>query len=79
MGSLNMKVKLLKTHHHAGKLYLRDDVLEVESETAHWLVEHGVAEHVSTKVEIQKSSDETILTQSKSKKSTHIKQEQENA
>lgn len=73
-----MKVKLLKTHHHAGKLYLRDDVLEVESETAHWLVEHGVAEHVSTKVEIQKLLDETILTQSKSKKST-LKQEQENA
>ncbi len=41
-----MKVKLLKTHHHAGKLYLRDDVLEVESETAHWLVEHGVAEPI---------------------------------
>lgn len=50
-----MKVKLLKTHHHANKLYLRDDVLEVESETAHWLVEHGVAEHVKETKKSEKS------------------------
>lgn len=51
-----MKVKLLQTHHHAGKLYLRDDVLEVEPHTAHWLVEHGVAEHVKeTKGKTEKS------------------------
>lgn len=38
-----MKIKLLKTHHHAGKLYLADDELDVSNETAHWLVEHGIA------------------------------------
>lgn len=38
-----MKVKLLKTHYHANKLYLPDDELEVSNETAHWLVEHGIA------------------------------------
>lgn len=51
-----MKVKLLKTHCHAGKLYLVGDILEVESETAHWLVEHGVAEHVKE----TKKSEKTV-------------------
>ncbi len=59
-----MKVKLLKTHCHAGKLYLAGDILEVASETAHWLVEHGVAEHIK---------------ETKSKTEKSVTQEQENA
>lgn len=43
-----MQVKLLKAHYHANQLYLADDILEVESHTAHWLVEHGVAQFVKT-------------------------------
>lgn len=50
-----MKVKLLKTHCHAGKLYLAGDILEVEPHTAHWLVEHGVAEHIKETKKSEKS------------------------
>lgn len=50
-----MKVKLLKTHYHANKLYLPDDELEVSNETAHWLVEHGVAEPIKETKKSEKS------------------------
>lgn len=56
-----MKVKLLKTHRHAGTLYLRDEILDVEQFTAHWLVEHGVAEHVKT--DTKKSEKSTVTEQ----------------
>jgi len=36
------RIKLLKTHTHAGEVYFANSVLEVDEMTANWLIQHGV-------------------------------------
>jgi hypothetical protein len=39
-----MKIKLLKPHEHAGRDYIPGAVIEVDKDTAEWLIANGVAE-----------------------------------
>lgn len=39
-----MKVDLLKPHTHAGQPYSPGDTLELNDDTAHWLIAQGVAQ-----------------------------------
>lgn len=36
------RIKLLKTHTHAGEVHFTGSVLEVDELTASWLIQHGV-------------------------------------
>lgn len=39
-----MKIRLLKQHEHAGQRCGAGDTLELDAETARWLIERGVAQ-----------------------------------
>lgn len=38
------RIKLLKTHTHAGQVHFAGQVLEVDEMTASWLIQHGVGQ-----------------------------------
>lgn len=38
------RIKLLKTHTHAGEVHFAGSVLEVDEITASWLIQHGVGQ-----------------------------------
>jgi hypothetical protein len=44
-----MTLELLKAHTHAGVLYAQGARLDVDSLTARWLIEHGVAQALADK------------------------------
>ena len=38
------RIKLLKTHTHAGEVHFAGSVLEVDEMTANWLIQHDVGQ-----------------------------------
>ena len=42
------QIELLKNHSHAGVEHGTGTVIDVDDSTAHWLIEHGVGQTVSS-------------------------------
>lgn len=55
------RIKLLKTHTHAGEVHFPGSVLEVDEMTANWLIQHGVGKAAD---EIAGPSPENLATPS---------------
>lgn len=52
-----MKIELLKDHEHAGQQYKTGAPLDLDADTARWLIEQGVAKSTATEPKRKQQED----------------------